>query len=192
MYELQSLINAAVANVTEIIKSTDKGGPCAKYKKALVAAKPTALFTPLLVPDAMVNLCKTFGFYTNETCEENFLTQDFGATWAQVLALAEDGDYICHTLGPEFCPGPLTRPSDTSRLFPRPKPEHVEIPEATEKRVKVLHINRSKALHLASLYAYFKCDAPKGACGGSLAQSIYTGDIASRDPELQMSRDYLE
>lgn len=122
--EKQALINAVVSNVTEIINSTDKSGPCAKCKKALVAAKPAALFTPLLVPDAMVNLCKTFGFYTNETCEENFLTQAFGATWTQVLALADvegqDGDYICHILGPEFCPEPLTRPLDTSKLFLSP------------------------------------------------------------------------
>ena len=163
-----------------------------------------------------------------------------------MLALADvegqDGDYICHTLGPDFCPEPLTRPLDTSKLFPKPRPEHVQIPKASGKRVKVLHMSdihldpryaisseanctsglccrsdnfnnhsiSSEALLPASPYGYFKCDVPydlalaalqavgpltstnKGVCGGPLAWSIYTGDVASHDPELQMSRDYME
>jgi hypothetical protein len=244
--EKHALIESVVSNVTEIIKSTDKGSPCAKCKKALLAAKPAALLAPLLVPDAMVSLCGTFAFYTNDTCDGNFLPQAFGSTWTQVLALADvegqDGDYICHTLRSDFCPEPPTRALDVSKLFPKPKPKHVQVPEASGKRVKVLHMSdfhldpryavsseanctsglccrtdnfndhsdHDKALLPASPYGYFKCDTPydlalaalqavgpltgttKGACGGSLAWTIYTGDLASHDPELQMSRAYIE
>lgn len=240
------LIDAAATNVTAIIKSTDQSSTCSKCKKALGASKLAASYAPLLVPDAMVSMCKAFKFYTNETCDENFLGQAFGATWTQVLALADvsgqDGDYICHTLKSDFCPEPPTRPLDISELFPKPKPDHVQIPEASGTRVKVLHMsdfhldpryavsaeanctsglccrsdnfntysNQSDALLPASPYGYFLCDTPydlalaalqavgpltgtsKGACGGSLAWTIYTGDLASHDPELQMSREYIE
>lgn len=244
--EKHKLIDAVVTNVTAIINSADKSNSCSNCKKALGSAKLAASYAPLLVPDAMTSLCKTFEFYTNETCEENFLAQAFGATWTQVLALADvagqDGDYICHTLKSDFCPEPPTRPLDASKLFTKPKPAHVQVPDASGKLVKVLHMsdfhldsryavsseanctsglccrsdnfnthsNKSDTVLPASPYGYFLCDTPydlalaalqavgpltgtsRGACGGSLAWTIYTGDLASHDPELQMSRDYVE
>lgn len=244
-HEKHTLIEDVIFNVTAVLKSTNPEGDCAKCKRALAAAKPAALYTPLMVPDAMIQLCKTFAFHSNETCEETFATQSFGATWTQVQAIADveglDGDYICHSLRSDSCSQPRTRPLDTSELFPKPKPASSQAPKTSGKLVKVLHMSdfhldarfavgseanctsglccRSDNYNKYSLeevvlpaspYGYFKCDTPydlglaalqavgpltgtsKDTCGGTLAWSLYTGDLVSHDPELQISRDYAE
>lgn len=144
-HEKHALIDEVKANVSEVIKSKGSESNCAKCKRALAAAKPAALFTPYMVPDAMVDLCKTFHFASNESCEGTYDARAFGAIWTQVLALADveglDGEYICHSLKDSFCPQPHTSPLDTLGLFPKPKPANPKVPKASGERVKVLHMS---------------------------------------------------
>ncbi|KAJ5103979.1 hypothetical protein N7532_004508 [Penicillium argentinense] len=246
-HEKAGLINDVMANVTNIIKSNNTESHCAKCKRALAAAKPAALYTPLKAPDAMVHLCKAFSFASNLTCEETYSWNAFGPIWTQVLAYADveglDGDYICNNLKSSFCPQPHAQPLHNSQsLFPKPKPENPTVPKASGKRIKVLHMsdlhldarfsvnseanclsylccrsgNHNKStpeiLLPASPYGSFKCDTPydlalaalqavgpltgtgKSTCGGkgALAFTLYTGDMASHDPEHQISQRYLE
>ncbi|KAJ5115155.1 hypothetical protein NUU61_000914 [Penicillium alfredii] len=153
-HQKQALVRAATANVTKLIKSNSASSNCTVCKKALVAAKPVALYAPALLPDAMISLCKSFGFHSNETCEEDFATHTFGAIWTQVLAYADvaglDGQYICNSLDDTFCDRPKTSPLNTANLFPKPKPAHAHVPKASGKRVKVLHLSD---FHLDSRFA---------------------------------------
>lgn len=152
--ERYKLIQEVVVNVTHIIESNDSAHNCTKCKRALVAAKPAAVHAPTLVPDAMVNLCKTHNLHDNQTCEEYFSTNTFGSVWTQVLAYADveglDGEYICHSLDSKYCSLPKTSPLDTTNLFPKPKPADVQVPRASGERVKVLHLSD---FHLDARYA---------------------------------------
>lgn len=144
-HEKDDLIEKVKANVSKVIKATGSESSCAKCKRALAAAKPAALYTPNMVPAAMVALCKSFKFASDKTCESTYDKQAFGAVWTQVLALADleglDGQYICNSLNSKFCPQPLTSPLDTSGLFPKPKPNNPQVPKASGRRVKVLHMS---------------------------------------------------
>ncbi|KAJ5989039.1 hypothetical protein N7481_004249 [Penicillium waksmanii] len=249
--ETRALIDGVVANVSEIInaKNENKESNCDKCKRALAAAKPAALFTPQMVPGAIIDMCKSFAFQTNETCEAMYAWNTLGPTWTQVLAYADveglDGEFICNNIDASFCPSPHAQPLDARGLFPKPKPANLSIPKASGNRVKVLHMSD---LHLdarfgvnseadctsglccrtdnhnqnsvddillpASPYGSFHCDSPydlalaalqavgpltgtgkdEDSCGikGSLAFTIYTGDLESHDPLPQNSRRYLE
>lgn len=150
----RALVQNVIANVVSIIKGNSTQDRCAKCKDALVAAKPIALNAPKLAPDAMVSLCKAFEFHSNTTCEEDFAAATFGAVWTQVLAYADveglDGEYICWSLSKSFCHEPKTRRLDTIDLFSKPKPKHVQVPKASGKRVKVLHMSD---FHLDARYS---------------------------------------
>ncbi|KAJ5493309.1 hypothetical protein N7539_002055 [Penicillium diatomitis] len=152
--EQQLLVDGVIANVAGIINSREIGSPCLKCKRALIVAKPAAQYAPLLVPDALINICKAFGYQSETACEDNFSPQAFGAIWTQVLAYANvdglDGQYICHYLSSDFCEQPETQPLDVSSLFPKPKPANAQVPKASGERVKVLHMSD---FHLDARYA---------------------------------------
>lgn len=165
-HQKHALIEDVKANVSAIIKSGGSETRCSKCKRALAAAKPAALYAPLLVPDALINMCKTFGFQSEEACEEKYAPQASGAIWAQVLAYADleglDGQYICHYLKNDFCEQTQTRDLDTSKLFPKPKPAQVQVPKASGERVKVLHMSD---FHLDARYAVSaEADCTGGLC----------------------------
>ena len=186
-------LQTVIKNVSSVI-SAGGASNCTVCKNALAAAKPAALAAPSLVPDAMVDLCKQYKLHSNTTCEEDFRPDTFGAIWTQVLAFADvqglDGDYICNSIGGKtFCPAPKTSPLNTSKLFPKSKPEICAPPKPNGKRVKVLHMSdfhldprykvgaegncsaglccrsnnpglTSMIAQPAPLYGSFKCDTP--------------------------------
>jgi hypothetical protein len=78
-HQKHALVEGIKANVSEIINSGGSETRCSKCKRALVAAKPAALYAPLLVPDALISICTTFGFKSEDACEEDFAPQAFGA-----------------------------------------------------------------------------------------------------------------
>lgn len=149
-----SFIEAVIVNVTNVIHSSSLKGQCDRCKKALSAAKPAALLTPSMVPEAMTNLCESFKFGSKEKCQEQFAANTFGPIWTQVLAYADveglDGQYICHHLNKTYCPQPYTSHLNTSGLFPKPKPANAHAPKPNGKRIKVLHLSD---LHLDPRYA---------------------------------------
>lgn len=148
------LVQEAVANVRDILKSNNSDTSCTRCKKALAAAKPAALHASYHVPNAMINLCKEFGFHDHEVCEQKFAMNTLGTVWTQVLAYADveglDGQYICHSLNSKYCSAPKTSPLDTTDLFPKPKPTDAQVPKASGERVKVLHLSD---FHLDARYA---------------------------------------
>ncbi|KAF9252888.1 hypothetical protein DTO013E5_3633 [Penicillium roqueforti] len=178
------LFQEALSNVTNIIKSSSEDN-CTKCKNALAAAKPAALHAPTFVPNAMVSLCKAFAFHANETCEQDFATNTFGAIWTQVLAYADveglDGEYICHSLSSKFCSAPTTSPLDTTKLFPKPKPADAQVPKASGERVKVLHLSD---FHLDARYAV----SSEANCTSSLCcRSDNSNDLSEGSPLLSAS-----
>ncbi|KAJ5472716.1 hypothetical protein N7530_006717 [Penicillium desertorum] len=212
------LVQEALSNVTNIIKSNSSESDCTKCKNALAAAKPAALHAPGLVPNAMISLCKDFRFHPNETCEQDFASNTFGAIWTQVLAYADveglDGQYICHSLSKKYCSAPTTSPLDTAKLFPKPKPADVQVRKASGVRIKVLHLSDfhldARPLLSASAYGSFLCDTPydlglaalqaagpltgtgKGKHDDHLAWTLYTGDLVSHDPAPQISKSFTQ
>lgn len=179
------LIQEALSNVTNIIKSNSSESDCTKCKNALAAAKPAALHVPGLVPNAMISLCKDFRFHANETCEEDFASNTFGAIWTQVLAYADveglDGQYICHSLSEKYCSTPTTSPLDTTKLFPKPKPADVQVPKASGERIKVLHLSD---FHLDARYAV----SSQANCSSSLCcRSDNYNDLSENSPLLSAS-----
>jgi hypothetical protein len=132
-----------VASVTAIINNSSYTSNCTKCMDALAAGQVAALAVPSLVPAALVQLCETFKFSSNATCQVNYENSTFGAVWTQVLAFAnvkgEDGKYICNNLG--FCPKPFTLPLNTTGLFPKPKPANPKVPPPSGTRVKVAHLS---------------------------------------------------
>ncbi|KAJ5167820.1 uncharacterized protein N7482_003414 [Penicillium canariense] len=165
-HQKYALIESVKSNVSDIIKSSSSETRCSKCKRALAEAKPAALYAPLLVPDALISMCKAFGFHSDEACEEDFAPQSLGAIWTQILAYADveglDGQYICNRLNSDFCDQPKTRPLDASQFFPKPKPAHVQVPKASGKRVKVLHMSD---FHLDARYAVnSEADCSAGMC----------------------------
>lgn len=179
------LVQEALSNVTNIIRSNSSESDCTKCKNALAAAKPAALHAPGLVPNAMISLCKDFRFHANETCEEDFASNTFGAIWTQVLAYADveglDGQYICHSLSEKFCNAPTTSPLDTTKLFPKPKPADVQVPKASGERIKVLHLSD---FHLDARYAV----SSEANCSSSLCcRSDNYNDLSEQSPLLSAS-----
>ncbi|KAJ5967564.1 hypothetical protein N7501_003812 [Penicillium viridicatum] len=179
------LVQEALSNVTNIIKSNGSANNCTKCKNALAAAKPAALHGPAFVPDAMVSLCKAFRFHADETCEQDFATNTFGAILTQVLAYADveglDGEYICHSLNSKYCSAPNTSPLDTTKLFPKPKPADPQVPKASGERVKVLHLSD---FHLDARYAV----SSEANCTSSLCcRSDNYNDLSEDNPLLSAS-----
>ena len=179
------LVQEALSNVTNIIKSSSSANNCTKCKNALAAAKPAALYGPAFVPDAMVSLCKAFGFHADETCEQDFATNTFGAIWTQVLAYADveglDGEYICNSLNSKYCSAPKTGPLDTTKLFPKPKPADAQAPKASGERVKVLHLSD---FHLDARYAV----SSEANCTSSLCcRSDNYNDLSEDNPLVSAS-----
>ncbi|KAJ6146129.1 hypothetical protein N7497_008111 [Penicillium chrysogenum] len=160
------LVQEALSNVTNIIRSNSSESDCTKCKNALAAAKPAALHAPGLVPNAMISLCKDFRFHANETCEEDFASNTFGAIWTQVLAFAM-----------RRRPAPL----DTTKLFPKPKPADVQVPKASGERIKVLHLSD---FHLDARYAV----SSEANCSSSLCcRSDNYNDLSEQSPLLSAS-----
>ncbi|KAF2094957.1 hypothetical protein NA57DRAFT_45523 [Rhizodiscina lignyota] len=141
--EQKKTIADVVAKVKKIINAGGSDN-CTVCKNALVAAQPAAFLAPSLVPEAMVDLCISTGFHSNESCIEDFAATNFGAIWTQVLFFGDmsglDGNYVCNSIG-SFCPRPATTPLDTSGLFPKPKPKNAKAPKPSGKRVKVSHLS---------------------------------------------------
>ncbi|OCK77892.1 hypothetical protein K432DRAFT_427684 [Lepidopterella palustris CBS 459.81] len=150
----QNLIDGILAQISEIIQGDTISGNCSKCIASLIAAKSAALFAPASVPDAMVSLCKKFKFQSNSSCEVSYEASTYGAVWTQVLKFADvggqDGQWICNTISSTFCPKPWTTPTNTTGLFPKPKPVNATAPCASGKRVKVLHLSD---FHLDPRYA---------------------------------------
>lgn len=146
-----AIVAEAIHEVNEIISSS--GSNCSKCISALELGQYVAQRVPQLVPDMLVDLCISTKFAANSSCHENYDAENYGALWAQVLALANvtgsDGQYICNYLNTNFCPRPRTLPSDTSSYF-GPKPKHITVPKASGKRVKVLHLSD---MHIDPRYA---------------------------------------
>jgi hypothetical protein len=143
--QTEAFINGLVTQIKEIIVGDNIVGNCSKCIAALSVAKSAAVVVPEAVPEAMVALCKQYKFHNNETCEEDFEASTFGSVWTQVLRFADvggwDGRQICNSLSSTFCPRPITLPTNTTSLFPKPKPANATVPKANGKRVKVLHMS---------------------------------------------------
>ncbi|KAL8661546.1 MAG: hypothetical protein Q9202_005491 [Teloschistes flavicans] len=174
-----ALVQAAIANITDIIR-TPGSSNCTKCREALAIAKSITQVTPQSVPDILVFLCEKFKFSSNSSCVESYAATNFGAIWTQVLAFADvgglDGRYICNHLSSSFCSQPTTLPSNTTGLFPKPKPANATAPKPSGKRVKVLHLSDfhldpRPGVHAtgftlpqiqlpAPLYGAFRCDTP--------------------------------
>jgi hypothetical protein len=189
-----AFIHIAVEQVLSIITSSNNGlaTNCSKCVAALSIGKLAAQVAPELVPDTLVSLCISTGFGSNSTCTTNYAAGNFGAVWTQILAFADvtglDGQYICNSLSSTFCPTPALTPLNTTGLFPKPKPANAKAPNASGKKVKVLHLSDfhldprfsvgseancssglccrylssapSQAVFPAPLYGAFKCDTP--------------------------------
>lgn len=182
VHEKHTLIEDVVANVSAIIDSrhNQKESNCEKCKRVLTAAKPAALLAPQMVPGAMIDLCKSFAFRTNETCETTYAWNTLGPTWTQILAYADvagvDGEFICNNIDANFCPSPHAQPLDTRDLFPKPKPTNITVPKATGKRVKVLHISD---LHLDARFGVnSEANCSSGLCCRADNHNQYSPDAA--------------
>lgn len=129
------------------IKGIIAGGSsnCTKCVEALKIGQYVAQRVPTMVPDAMVALCTAMKFHSKTTCKDDYASTNFGAIWTQILALGDmggmDGQYVCNSLSSTFCPSPYTLPSDTTGLFPKPKPKNPQVPAPSGNRVKVLHMS---------------------------------------------------
>ncbi|KAL8947285.1 MAG: hypothetical protein Q9222_006413 [Ikaeria aurantiellina] len=148
-----SLFQAAIANITDIIQTPGLSN-CTKCQDALAVAKTVAQTTPQSVPNMLVQLCEKFKFASNSSCVNNYAATNYGAIWTQVLAFATvqglDGRYICNHLSSTFCSQPATLPTNTTGLFPKPKPANATAPKPSGERVKVLHLSD---FHLDPRYA---------------------------------------
>jgi hypothetical protein len=143
--QTEVFINGLISQIGTIIASPNIIGNCSKCVAALNVAKSGANLTPAAVPEATVSLCKQYKFHNNKTCEEDFEASKFGAVWIQVLRYADvagwDGRQICNSLSSSFCPAPYTLQTNTTSLFPKPKPVNARAPCKSGKRVKVLHMS---------------------------------------------------
>ncbi|KAI9709073.1 MAG: hypothetical protein M1820_003519 [Bogoriella megaspora] len=218
--EADELIKGIFSGISEIIEGNSVTGNCSKCVASLYLAKGAVLLAPSKVPDALVRLCQKYQLHSNTTCEEDFEASTFGAIWTQVLTFADvgglDGQYICNSISPTFCPTPATSPLNTTGLFPKPKPANATAPKPSGNRVKVLHLSdlqtnvqssSGEPVLPASYYGEFKCDTPYdlglaaleaiGPLTGTnqenpLGWVIYTGDLVSHDSQNQLSRAYTE
>ena len=141
----EALLKSAFQNISNIILGDSVVGNCSKCQASLGVGKVLAQNAPTKVPSLLVQLCETFKFASNATCEDDYAAGSFGAIWTQVLALADvsglDGQYICNDLSKNFCLALKVSPLDTSGLFPKPKSANVSMLAASGKRVKVLHLS---------------------------------------------------
>ncbi|KAK8016193.1 hypothetical protein PG993_014382 [Apiospora rasikravindrae] len=149
----EAVIAAAKAEILDIVKADHTGltSNCSKCVAALSVGQMAAKLAPTYLPDAMVSFCKETGFASNSTCQAQYETGSFGATWTQILSHAEvtglDGQFICAALG-SYCP--LPNKTDTfTAVFPKPKPAQAKKPRRSNKMVKVLHLSD---LHLDARY----------------------------------------
>ncbi|KAL8707325.1 MAG: hypothetical protein Q9220_007637 [cf. Caloplaca sp. 1 TL-2023] len=202
-----ALVQAAIANITAIIQTPGLNN-CTKCQDALAVAKIVAQTTPQSVPNMLVQLCEKFKFASNSSCINNYAATNYGAIWTQVLAFATvqglDGRYICNHLSSTFCSQPATLKTNTTDLFPKPKPANATAPKPSGERVKVLHLSDFLP---APLYGAYRCDTPYylglaalqsigpltgTSCADPFAWTIYTGDLVSHDSQNQLSRAYVE
>ncbi|KAH4988245.1 hypothetical protein HBI76_093330 [Parastagonospora nodorum] len=143
--QTKAFLDEISAQVSRIISGSNIVGNCTKCIGALSVARSAAILVPEALPEAMVSLCKNYKFHNNRTCEEDFDGSTFGAIWVQVLRYADlegwDGRQICNSLSSTFCPRPYTLPTNTTGLFPKPKPHNATAAQASGKRVKVLHMS---------------------------------------------------
>lgn len=143
--QTEDFLSGIVAQVTEVIEGSNVIGNCSKCIAALSIARSAAVLVPEALPEVMVSLCKKYKFHNNETCEEDFEASTFGTVWVQILRYADvagwDGRQICNSLSSNFCPRPYTLPTNTTKLFPKPKPCNATVPKPSGQRVKVLHMS---------------------------------------------------
>ncbi|EXJ92413.1 hypothetical protein A1O3_00964 [Capronia epimyces CBS 606.96] len=146
-----AIVADALDQINGIISGS--GTNCSKCIFALEVGQYVAQRVPQMVPDMLVDLCISTKFGSNNSCHGNYDAENYGAVWAQVLALANvtgsDGAYICNYLSSNFCPRPHTLPSDTSSYFGA-KPKQVSVPKPSGERVKVLHLSD---MHIDPRYA---------------------------------------
>ncbi|KAK8072239.1 hypothetical protein PG996_005587 [Apiospora saccharicola] len=148
-----ALIDSAKAEILRIVKGNRTGltSNCSRCVAALSVGQILAQVAPTYLPDAMVSFCKETGFASNSTCQSQYEAGSFGATWTQILSLAEvtelDGQFICASLG-HYCPFPNKTDTFTA-VFPKPKPMQPKMPQRSNKTVKVLHLSD---LHLDPRY----------------------------------------
>ena len=140
-----AFVQAAVGQIREIITGGNIVGNCSKCIAALNVGKQVAQVVPSKLPAAMIELCETFAFASNSSCQSTFSAGSLGSIWTQVLALADvsgqDGLYICNSLSSSFCAAPATNTLNTTGLFPKEKPANATRPKQSGKRVKVLHLS---------------------------------------------------
>lgn len=143
--QTDTFVESIISQVAEVIERDNVVGNCSKCIAALSIARSAAVLVPEALPEAMVSLCKKYKFHNNETCEEDFEASTFGSVWVQILRYADvggwDGRQICNSLSSNFCSRPYTLPTNTTGLFPKPKPRNATAPKPSGKRVKVLHMS---------------------------------------------------
>lgn len=82
------MISSIVAQIGQIVLSSEFPTNCSKCVAGLSVAKNAALLAPELVPETMVALCKQYQLHSNSTCETDFSAHTFGAIWTQVSRCA--------------------------------------------------------------------------------------------------------
>ena len=141
----KKVISDALSEIRRIISSSEFPTNCTKCIAALAVGQNAAQLAPSMIPAAMVELCTSTDLHSASTCKEDFEATTYGATWTQVLALADvsgmDGQYICNSISSTFCSAPYVSPLNNTGLFPKPKPANAKPPKPSGKRVKVLHMS---------------------------------------------------
>lgn len=142
----EELIGYALLKIQDIMsESSEISDSCSKCMAGLSVGKYLAQRIPTFVPDVLVSLCQSMQFASDAVCQAKYAASRYGATWTQVLALADvtglDGKYICATLSRNWCDLPSANPLNTTGLFPKPKPTTLTKHQPSGKRVKVLHLS---------------------------------------------------
>ncbi|KAK0674005.1 Metallo-dependent phosphatase-like protein [Cercophora samala] len=148
--DTKTLILDAIDSIRGILK-TNTSDNCSKCIASLLVGQTVARFAPTWLPEAMITLCKETGFQRAAVCDETYQPATYGAPWTQVLSFANvsglDGQHICASLSPTFCPPPTVVPYKVQ--FPKPRPNDTELPTRSGTKIKVLHLSD---LHLDTRY----------------------------------------
>ncbi|KAI1873910.1 uncharacterized protein JN550_003179 [Neoarthrinium moseri] len=179
----EAVITAASGEILTILTAnhTALASNCSRCVAALTIAQMAAKLAPSYLPDAMVSLCKATRFASNSSCQSTYEAGSFGATWTQILSIAEvaglDGQYICAYLG-AYCPSPNVT-STFKAVFPKPKPLNATRPSQSGQKVKVLHMSD---LHLDPRYEA----GSEGNCTSSMCCRHAAAPANSTTAQVQM------
>lgn len=158
-----AIVSEALSQVLDIIHDSGASSNCSRCIAALSVGQMAARLAPMLLPDAMIALCKTTKWASNSSCQNTYEAGSFGAPWTQILAKADvtgqDGRFICSYLSGTFCSQPAVIP--VKAKFPKPKPTKIKKPCRSGKRAKVLHLSD---LHLDPRYV----PGSEGNCTASM------------------------